>query len=90
MCTLLSAAGNQSLIALFIPGSVIIIGARGGVVMKGKIKQNTGKRRRSEVASTSKMTKDFGVDKYECFKKCVDDPWELKSESVCSSACGLD
>jgi len=58
--------------------------------MKGKTRRSTGKRRISEAASIPKMTKDIGVDKHECYKKCVDDPWEFKSEFVCASACGLD
>lgn len=58
--------------------------------MKGKTKRNTGKKRLSETALTSQMTKDIGVDKHECYKKCVDDPWEFKSEFVCAPACGLD
>jgi hypothetical protein len=25
----------------------------------------------------------------DCFRQCMDDPWDMKGESVCASACGL-
>ncbi len=26
---------------------------------------------------------------HECYRRCMDDAWDLKGESTCSSACGL-
>jgi hypothetical protein len=28
-------------------------------------------------------------EKFDCYNQCVNDPWEIKSESLCSSVCGL-
>ncbi len=25
----------------------------------------------------------------DCYKKCIDDAWDLRDEKTCSSACGL-
>ncbi len=26
----------------------------------------------------------------DCYKKCIDDAWDLKGERICSSACGFN
>ncbi len=44
----------------------------------------------SEPAPTSQYTQDIRVTKHDCFNDCVLDSWEMKSEFLCASACGLD
>ena len=26
---------------------------------------------------------------YDCYGQCMEDPWDLKGESICSSVCGF-
>ncbi|MGB6065900.1 MAG: hypothetical protein WBG50_13950 [Desulfomonilaceae bacterium] len=49
-------------------------------------KHKSGKLRDSrevKAASGSDQTK------FDCYKQCMDDPWDMKGESVCASACGV-
>ncbi len=39
--------------------------------------------RKIKAASGRKQTK------FDCYRHCMDDPWEMKGESVCASACGV-
>ena len=36
-----------------------------------------------------KETSGSNQTKYDCYKRCMDDPWEMKGESVCASVCGV-
>jgi hypothetical protein len=53
---------------------------------------NVGRRDVSGLSSKLAGTKETpGSERtgYRCFEQCMNDPWEMKGESVCSSVCGL-
>lgn len=56
----------------------------------GYTKPDFEESRLSEPAPTSRYTEHTEATKLECYQKCVGDSWELESEFVCASACGLD
>ena len=45
--------------------------------------------RKSLKQATARET--FGNErmKYDCYDKCINDAWDLKPESMCSSVCGI-
>jgi len=53
---------------------------------------NVGLRGVSGLSSKHTGSKETSGDegmRYKCFKRCMNDPWEMKGESVCASVCGL-
>jgi hypothetical protein len=51
--------------------------------------------RQKDMSGTSQefsdMKESFGREKtvYECYEQCMNDAWDMKSESVCASVCSI-